>query len=121
MAENTLSRTELFNALHLLLDREREALLEGKLREIPAIMTQKSDLIEQLSEADIDRAEVIRPLQHKLRRNQALFDQALAGIRSVAERLGALRNVGKSLDIYDGQGRRARIGNEDKGRLERRA
>ncbi|GGA10614.1 MAG: flagellar protein FlgN [Rhodobacteraceae bacterium] len=121
MVDAPPSPNELLQTLSVLLDREREALLEGELATIPEIMAEKSRLIDSLAGVEIDRIEAVRPLHLKLRRNQALFDQSLAGIRSVAKRLGGLRDAGKLMEVYDVTGRRARIGSAEKGRLERRA
>ncbi|WP_254884961.1 flagellar protein FlgN [Salipiger sp. HF18] len=108
-------------ALEALLDRERRALLDGALDDIGPIMEEKIALIDRLTESPPDNNDAIRPLHLKLRRNQELFDQTLAGIRNVAERLGVLRQIRKSMDVYDAQGRRETISAEQDSRLERRA
>ena len=107
--------------LEALLDRERRALLDGALDDIGPIMEEKIALIDRLTESPPDNSDAISPLHLKLRRNQELFDQTLAGIRNVAERLGVLRQIRKSMDVYDAQGRRETISAEQDSRLERRA
>ncbi|EIE51602.1 hypothetical protein AL036_13465 [Salipiger aestuarii] len=108
-------------ALNALLDQERQALLDGNLEAIGPMLEQKTALISGLDDATPDEAENIRPLQLKLRRNQELFDQALAGIRNVANRLGDMRQVRRSMDVYDAKGNRASIGGDGAGSFEKRA
>ncbi|MCR8549498.1 flagellar protein FlgN [Salipiger sp. P9] len=121
MTDTGQSHELLIAALDSLLDRERAALLEGALDRIGPLTDEKATLIAQLTERPPDDPEAIRPLHLKLRRNQQLFDQALAGIRNVADRLGALRQIRKSMQVYDAQGQRATIGAAGETRLERRA
>lgn len=121
MTETDQIPDTLVAALESLLERERSALLKGALDEIGPLMAEKATLIARLSDAPPEDAESIRPLHLELRRNQQLFDHALDGIRNVANRLGVLRQIRDSMDVYDAQGRRASIGGEDKTRMERRA
>jgi hypothetical protein len=63
----------------------------------------------------------IMPLEGKLKRNQLLLDGALDGIRTVAKRLAALRQVRMALDTYDAQGRKQTVLNPMPSKVEKRA
>ncbi|HBT01567.1 MAG TPA: flagellar protein FlgN, partial [Citreicella sp.] len=78
---------DLLDRLESLVDRERQVLLEGRLDQIAQLVSEKSLLIEALRDTIPETAERIAPLQLKMRRNQELFDHALAGIRVVSDRL----------------------------------
>lgn len=121
MTDTPQTHDAIFEALDTLLDRERQVLLEGELDAIGPLLEEKAALISELDDATPDEAENIRPLQLKLRRNQQLFDQALAGIRNVASRLGDMRQVRRSMDVYDASGNRASIGGDSSGNFEKRA
>ncbi|MGR3377433.1 flagellar protein FlgN [Salipiger abyssi] len=121
MTDDDHTPDTLVTALDSLLERERNALLDGALDEIGPLMEEKAALVARLAEAPPEEADAMQPLHLKLHRNQQLFDHALDGIRNVAKRLGALREIRDSMEVYDAQGRRASIGGEEKSRMERRA
>lgn len=108
-------------ALETILDRERAALLDGDLAALAPLMEEKAALLDKLPESDPVTPQRLQPLQVKLHRNQELFDQALAGIRIVAGRLDAMREVRKSMNIYDAHGKRETIDGTEKSTLEKRA
>jgi len=54
-------------------------------------------------------------------RNQSLLDGALQGIRSVAARMANYRQIRKSMDTYDGQGRKHTIPGEVARTVQKRA
>ena len=56
-----------------------------------------------------------------MHRNQQLLEQALLGIRSVAQKLSDLRQARKSLDTYDNRGRKNRIEADPDSSVEKRA
>lgn len=104
-----------------LLDQEREALLVGKLDTIRRLIDRKEALIDELSALEaVDTAELI-VLNEKVKRNQDLLDSALAGIRSVASRLAAMRRVRRTLDTYDADGKKRSIALSKDGSVEKRA
>lgn len=115
MTDKTLT-----NRLQDLLGRERKALLAGDFDALAELMEEKHQLAEALSEAPLQVADAV-PLRDGLRRNQELYDQAMAGIRNVAARLGDLNRVRRATDTYDAQGRRLTIDAPATKRLERRA
>ncbi|WP_418592541.1 flagellar protein FlgN [Ponticoccus sp. (in: a-proteobacteria)] len=106
--------------LAALLDAERTALLEGDFDRIADLLEEKATLVADLDAGPLN-AETVAPLRDGLRRNQVLFDHALAGLRNVAARLGDLNRIRKSMDTYDAQGRRNTIDAPSIRTLERRA
>lgn len=119
MTEQTTA--DIMAALDALLEEERTALVSGALERIEDVMERKSALIDALAESGVDDAETVSALQAKLGRNQVLFDQALAGIRTVASRLSALRHLRKTLETYDQHGRKSALMTSTENKLERRA
>lgn len=109
------------DSLDDLLDAERHALLAGKLDEISRLHDQKELLIGDLNRRDADDRASLLELNHKLERNQTLLNNALAGIRSVARRLAAIRRVRQSLETYDSCGRKTRVETRVERSLEKRA
>lgn len=111
----------LIQQLDELLDKEHAALVSGDVQQLSQIVEEKETLIEQLNEAEFSAPEDMPDLTNKVHRNHALLEGALDGIRSAAKRLAELREVKKSLDTYDKNGRSKRIENETPGNLEKRA
>lgn len=106
--------------LKSLIASEREALLTGDFDRLSDLLEEKQQLADALARRPLD-SEDLQPLRDGLRRNQELFDQAMAGVRNVAARLGDLNRVRKATDTYDAQGRRQTIDTPAVNRLERRA
>ena len=115
------AQQDLLNELDQLLDREREALLTGKLDEMSRSLTLKEDLIERLNAAGGDDQDRLADVQDKLTRNQHLMSGALDGIRAVADRMAALRQVRQGLQTYDQAGRRAQLTTPSDSSVEKRA
>ena len=115
------THTDIMADLDALLEEEREALLTGALHRIEELMQRKSALIDTYVLASADKPDALADLQGRLGRNQVLFDQALAGIRNVAARLGTLRRLRKTLETYDRNGQKSALVTSEENRLERRA
>lgn len=114
------SRT-LIDRLEELLDTERSALLAGDLDRISRLIDQKEALIDQLGNVD-DRDQVpLIGVQEKLLRNQTLLDGALQGIRRASARMAAVRRVRRTLETYDGDGRKHTIEGQVVHKVEKRA
>ncbi|MFL4469464.1 flagellar biosynthesis protein FlgN [Tateyamaria armeniaca] len=109
------------DALEDLLDAERAALLVGKLDDVSRLHPQKERLIAVLRDHASEDRDRFKGLHHKVERNQVLLDSALNGIRSVARRLSAIRQVRTSLDTYDSLGRKKSVDLRPSGSLEKRA
>lgn len=108
--------------LNMLLDRERRALLSGKLDTLTHVLQQKEGLLDQIVQSPMHvSAQDISSLRTKLDRNQRLLAIALDGLRDVAKRINELRRVQNSLETYDCQGRRALSHAPSTHRFEKRA
>ena len=107
--------------LDRLLEEERAALLGGNLPALDEMLERKSVLIETLAREAAGAPEALEPLQIKLRRNRELFEQALAGLRAVSDRLQTLREVHEGGGTYDVSGQRRRIEKAARHRLEKRS
>lgn len=112
---------EIMDVLDTILEDERNVLLAGKLDEIPDLLGRKEELFDRLSDVNIESGAALEELQSKVTRNQALLEGALRGIRSVADRMSALRHMRHSLDTYDQQGQRQTITIGSENKLEKRA
>ncbi len=107
-------------ALEALLEEERQALLAGDIGRFATLADRKEALAGRLQGQDADPA-TLAALRSRLERNAALLDAALAGIRSVADRLAAMREVREALATYDPRGQRRNIRQAAAPRLEKRS
>ncbi|SFD66897.1 flagellar protein FlgN [Roseivivax sediminis] len=107
--------------LDRLLDEERDALTGGRLAALEPLLERKAQLIDALRNEASEAPDRIAPLQIKLKRNRELFEQALDGLRSVSERLEALREVRNGGATYDGRGQKLTLDAAPRGRMEKRA
>lgn len=112
---------DLRTRLDKLLTRERTALLSGDLHAIGDLAQEKERLTADLATLGPDGLAHLRDLHDMARRNQALLDGALQGIRLATARLAAYRRLRGEMDTYDPQGRKTTIPGILKHRLERRA
>jgi flagellar biosynthesis/type III secretory pathway chaperone len=109
------------DSLDDLLDKERTALLDGKLDQIGRMVKRKESLIGVLNSTDQPDIATLAELNTKVVRNQALLTSALEGIQSVADRLAQMRRIKNSLDTYDARGQRKEIEMPSQGTVEKRA
>ncbi|MCT4609256.1 MAG: flagellar protein FlgN [Pelagimonas sp.] len=112
--------TDVKQRLEDLLDQERQALLDGNFDQIEKLMEKKQELAEDLETQTLPQ-EALSPIKDGMRRNQELFDQALAGIRNVTARIDELRQLRRSMNTYDAYGRRFTIDAPIDRKLEKRA
>lgn len=113
--------TDITDALDDYLERERAALLAGDLELLVRLANEKEALIDALSQsASVPRA-VLQRLQTKIEGNQALFESALDGIRTVARRLGAMRRARSELETYTRDGRKTMVNQSHPRKLEKKA
>ncbi len=115
------TNTETSVKLNEILDEEREALLRGDLEKLSALLVPKETLIEAMNSIPQADLNAVRILDGKVRRNQALLDGALEGIRSVAHRMARLRDVKGALETYGADGKRHDIPLGPDSSVERRA
>lgn len=113
--------TEITNELDNLLEAERRALLEGDLERTTELLAAKSRLIDSLADVTTEPAGRFKGLREKALRNQQLLEGALEGIRSVADRIAALRRMRHAFDTYDDQGCKRTIQGSVVRRVEKRA
>lgn len=114
---NDLPLTQQLNEL---IQTENAALLAGDFDTISDLLERKETLVQELAESDVNPNE-LAALQIGMRRNQELFDHALAGIRHVASRLGDLQTIRRSMNTYNAYGHSLTIDAPQKNTLERRA
>jgi len=119
MTSETTQQT--IDALNLLLERERTALLNSDLDRLVAQYDEKKTLIDTLNGSDSAAAPQMKQLQARALRNQELLASALQGILSVANRMSALQRIRQSLDTYDESGQRRTIEGQLTRKMEKRA
>ena len=110
-----------FSHLDALLEQERTCLLAGDLEGLGKLLPTKEQLISELLERQALDGDILLPIKDKIQRNQLLLDGALDGIRAVATRLAALRQVRTVLDTYDAQGRKKQVVTPMPPKVEKRA
>lgn len=108
-------------ALGSLLEEERKALLSGDFERVAILLPAKETLIEEVSREGSAEPSSLRSLSDKVTHNQRLLTGAADGIRTVTERLTALRRVRDSLETYGADGKRRNIGTDSPRSVERRA
>ena len=112
---------DLHARLASLLARERAALLSGDLHAVGALAGEKEALVARLDQLGPEALAAVRGLGETARRNQALLDGALQGIRLVTARLSAYRRLRGTMETYDPQGRKTTIAGVLSHKVERRA
>ena len=112
---------ELIRDLDSLLDEEREILLTGDLSQLEPLLKRKEALISALNNSEPERSEELVRTSEKTVRNQALLQEALAGIREVAKKLSDARQSKRFFETYDRQGQRTKVAAEGESSVEKRA
>ena len=100
---------DLMQTMRELLDTERAALLSGDIASIETLIPLKSELLKRLEGAKEIQGTEVSDLRAMAVRNHELLDEAMKGIRSVAERLVAMRLVRERLETYDAMGQKKSI------------
>ncbi len=108
-------------SLEAILQKEREVLLRGDLDRLGDLADKKTELIHNLNAQAGHKPQDLQSIRSDLMRNRALLNNAMAGIRDVADRLQALQKARAGLDVYDMDGALKHVGTQDKRRLEKRA
>ncbi len=111
----------LIDDLDTLLDRERQALIDGDLEFLARILTHKQGLIDNINAMGTLERKHLAHVHDKVTRNQALLNSAMEGIRAVADRMADLRRVRHGLETYDRSGRRKRFEMQASPGVEKRA
>ncbi|WP_298563337.1 hypothetical protein [uncultured Aliiroseovarius sp.] len=87
------------NALRTLLEDERQMILNGDFRDLPALTKAKEDALSQLGESSATQKQLAE-LQTIAARNQSLLTAAANGIRSARKRLEAIRDRDQGIKTY---------------------
>lgn len=107
--------------LDRVLDQEKQALVSGGLDQLAGILKMKETLFDQINaEKNLKKPELVN-IQSKIIRNQALLQNAMEGIRTVADRMADLHRVRTGLDTYDSTGQKSQFATRDHSRVEKRA
>ena len=109
------------NALNILLDAERAALLKGDLESIADLLPAKEALIGTMNDTPPDDLAAVQALGGKVRRNQLLLDGALEGIRAAVPRMSAMREIREGIETYSADGQKYRIATDTDSSVEKRA
>lgn len=112
---------DLIDELDSLLDRERQALIDGDLELLGRMLAQKQSLIEEVNAMDALERGHLAQVHDKVSRNQELLNSAMEGIRAVANRMADLRRVRHGLETYDRAGRKTRFETQNTSSVEKRA
>ncbi|WP_425097692.1 hypothetical protein [Tropicibacter sp. S64] len=115
-----MTNDDTLDRLKILIETERKALMDGDFEKIAELLDEKERFVGELNGREKDET-VLEPLRDGLRRNQELYDHALAGLRNVANRISQANRARKSLETYDENGRRTSLGAPAVRTLERRA
>ena len=118
---STPTPQDLIDALDEQLELERDALKNGKLDKLEAILAKKEELIDELNaQGDLEH-ETLNDVHEKVGRNQDLLKSAMLGIKAVSARMQELRKVRQGLKVYNPRGQRARYATNGATKLEKRA
>jgi flagellar biosynthesis/type III secretory pathway chaperone len=111
----------LIDPIESLIDEERAALLAGDLERLARLLDRKESLLSAIAAVEFHDMAAIERIKSKLARNQTLLESAMAGIRSVHDRLRLLRETRDALRTYDSSGQERRIESRPGRHVERRA
>ncbi len=89
-----------------LLEVERQALLGGDYAALADIADRKAPLMEAFA-ANGPSREALGRIARKVRRNQALLEAAIDGLRAASDRIRAIEEVQGALSTYDREGQKA--------------
>lgn len=98
-----MSQNEIFTRLEDLLDEERKILLNAEFTDLPKVLEEKIQMISILERTSAHDA-ILERLKAKITHNQFLLDEAMAAIRSTAQRLADLRHNRRSVSTYNHMG-----------------
>ena len=115
------SNESLFDEIHDLLDRERQALIRGDLATVTALYDQKEILVQLLDSLPQSSVSDLSRVHQKLVHNQNLIDGALQGIQHLSTKLTTLRRVRHQLETYGKDGQRHTVEGHVVHQVEKRA
>lgn len=88
-----------------LLDKERDAILTGRIERLEALSTDKARLVAKIGECEGLGSTELEALKEKFDRNRVLLGHAMKGVRVVLDRLRDVQSANSMLRSYDGSGR----------------
>lgn len=97
-------QVEASDALHDLLAREREAVLNGRFDVLERLMAEKERLVKAVSRNGAT-ADSLSRLQAASERNGRLLEAMHDGLMAAQKRIGAMKSHGEPLQTYDAAGR----------------
>ena len=112
---------EIFCDLEDLLDRERDMILKGDIGNLQRLLLRKQDLLTDLAASPPPNARDLTRIKGKADHNQLLLGSVAKGIRSVSERVAAMRSGQSTLSTYTSSGHRANVTTGNSSHIERRA
>ncbi len=118
---STDTTESLVEALDLVLETERRALIDGDFDRLESLLEEKEALVGKLNALARVESDDLAGVRKKMNRNQDLMNSALDGIRAVANRMAELRRVRQGLATYDRDGTRHQISTSFARKLEKRA
>lgn len=104
----TRNRDALIDELEDLLDRERALLLAGQVQDLAQLADYKMRLLSKVSARS--GLEGLQKLKAKAERNARLIDAAGRGIKSVSERIAALKAGPRPFSTYGANGDKSVVG-----------
>lgn len=119
-----LTAQERLSRIEALLDREREALREGKLDTLDALIGERETHVAALQggiePSDTGALTLLRAIQIKARRNARLLGAARQGFEAGSRRLAEMASVREKLSTYSENGQVSDI-MDGKSRVQKRA
>jgi flagellar biosynthesis/type III secretory pathway chaperone len=112
--------TDLVRTLEACLGQEQLHLLRGEIEPLSELGGKRRQIMDALEAADRIDPEVLARLQRLARRNMAMIEAALRGVRSARLRIEEIRRVSRSLDTYSAKGAMENLGDAHRN-VERRA
>lgn len=103
-----------------LVELEHQALTQGEFEKLCDIYQEKQIFLSTVSLTSED-AEVLEVVRDKMKRNHILFNESLAGMRTVISRMQLKTSTDKTINTYDAQGMMVPINIVPKTSITRRA
>ena len=95
---------DIFDAVEELLDAERNAIIDGRVEDLEAMLPLKSALQKRLANAQLDPRGDLPRLREKSAHNQRLMAASAKGIKAAQARINQIRRGESDLRTYGGDG-----------------
>ena len=97
-------QANVLRSIHKTLDQEKQALLGADYAALTSLISQKEQLLSQISNMKTRRADMVA-IKAKIDHNQSLLTAAIDGVGAAQNRLSALLDVQQTLCVYDPSGK----------------